>query len=220
MASITTCPTCNRKLNVPDEFIGRRVKCPMCATAFDAGTAGDSKPAAPAPSPPRQEPASERVAAPEPDAPPPPGPEPDDGRRPCPCCGERVAADATRCRFCGEEIGEAEERPWERPRRYYTGRRDAEPHRGALLLVLGILSIVLAWTWFVSFVGLGCGIAAWTMGYKDLRRIDAGMMDPEGRGLAQAGFVCGIIGTILSGLMSLCCLGYILFFAGMIATGK
>lgn len=38
------CPGCQRKLNVPDAMIGRRVKCPACAMSFEA------TPAAPPPS--------------------------------------------------------------------------------------------------------------------------------------------------------------------------
>ena len=41
------------------------------------------------------------------------------------------------------------------------------------------------------------GIAAWVMGSGDLKQMDAGAMDPSGRGNTQAGKICGIIGTIL-----------------------
>ena len=41
------------------------------------------------------------------------------------------------------------------------------------------------------------GIAAWVMGKGDLAKIDAGLMDPTGRGTTQAGMVLGIIGTVL-----------------------
>jgi hypothetical protein len=63
-----------------------------------------------------------------------------------------------------------------------------KPHRGTLILVLGILGMVV------------CGplaIAAWVMGSGDLKEMDAGTMDPGGRGTTQAGKICGIIGTIL-----------------------
>ena len=63
-----------------------------------------------------------------------------------------------------------------------------KPHRGTLILVLGILGLVI------------CGplaIAAWVMGAGDLKEMDAGTMDPSGRGTTQAGKICGIIGTIL-----------------------
>lgn len=59
------------------------------------------------------------------------------------------------------------------------------PHRGVLILVLGILSI---------FCCLICGIIAWIMGNNDLRQMTAGTMDPSGRGLTNAGKICGIVG--------------------------
>jgi hypothetical protein len=36
------------------------------------------------------------------------------------------------------------------------------------------------------------------MGNNDLREIDAGSMDPSGRGLTQAGKICGMVGVILA----------------------
>lgn len=63
-----------------------------------------------------------------------------------------------------------------------------QPHRGTLILILGILSIVLCQP---------IGIFAWIMGGNDLKAMDAGAMDPEGRGLTKAGKICGIIGTVL-----------------------
>jgi hypothetical protein len=63
-----------------------------------------------------------------------------------------------------------------------------KPHRGTLILVLGILGLVIC---------APLGIAAWVMGAGDLKEMDAGTMDPSGRGATQAGKICGIIGTIL-----------------------
>ena len=63
------------------------------------------------------------------------------------------------------------------------------PHRGVLILVLGILGIVCCFI---------CGIIAWVMGNNDMREIDAGRMDPTGRGLTQAGKICGMVGVILA----------------------
>jgi len=63
-----------------------------------------------------------------------------------------------------------------------------KPHRGTLILVLGILSLVVC---------SPLGIAAWVMGSGDLKQMDAGTMDPSGRGNTQAGKICGIIATIL-----------------------
>lgn len=61
-------------------------------------------------------------------------------------------------------------------------------HRGTLILVLGILSLVVC---------APLGIAAWIMGANDLKEMTAGTMDASGRSLTQAGKICGIIGTIL-----------------------
>jgi len=68
------------------------------------------------------------------------------------------------------------------------GQQPLAPHRGVVVLVLGILGIV------VCFI---CGIIAWVMGNNDLRQMDAGAMDPSGRGMTQAGKICGMISVIL-----------------------
>ncbi len=39
MPTNTTCPSCNRALKVPDELLGKNVKCPTCGTTFLAGDA-------------------------------------------------------------------------------------------------------------------------------------------------------------------------------------
>jgi len=58
-----------------------------------------------------------------------------------------------------------------------------------MILVFGILS------WVVCII---FGIIAWTMGNSDLREIDAGRMDPEGRSLTQAGKIIGMIHVIVA----------------------
>ncbi len=40
MPEIVACPECGRKLRVPDEFLGRKVKCPQCSAMFLAEAAG------------------------------------------------------------------------------------------------------------------------------------------------------------------------------------
>ncbi len=79
---------------------------------------------------------------------------------------------------------------------------------GALILVLGILSIV-------GF-GILAGLPAWIMGNNSLRDIDRGMADPNERGLVQAGRIMGMITTILS-CIGLCFV--VLAFAGVIGLG-
>jgi hypothetical protein len=62
-------------------------------------------------------------------------------------------------------------------------------HRGGVVLTLGILGLV------VCFI---CGIIAWVMGNKDLQEMEQGLMDPAGKGLTQAGRICGIVSVVLA----------------------
>lgn len=64
------------------------------------------------------------------------------------------------------------------------------PHRGGLVLTLGILSL------FCNFF-LVPGILAWTFGSSDLKKMRAGEMDSTGYGTTQAGMIIGIIATCL-----------------------
>jgi hypothetical protein len=45
MNEIITCPACQNKVQVPDEFLGRAVQCPECQHAFVAGGAAVRSPA-------------------------------------------------------------------------------------------------------------------------------------------------------------------------------
>jgi hypothetical protein len=70
-------------------------------------------------------------------------------------------------------------------------------------LILGILGIVV------------CGIIApfaWQSGRRTLAEIDASQGQLGGRGAAQAGYVLGIIGTVLLGLGLLLMVVWVLFF--------
>lgn len=71
-----------------------------------------------------------------------------------------------------------------------------EPHRGGVVLTYGVLSTVFCFCPIFS-------ILAWIMGYYDLSQIDAGRMDPRGRGMTQAGMVLGILMAVFQGLVLL-----------------
>jgi hypothetical protein len=64
----------------------------------------------------------------------------------------------------------------------------ARPHRGTLILVLGILGIVCC--------GI-LGIIAWVMGNSDLEAMRRGEMDRSGEALTNAGRICGMISVAL-----------------------
>jgi hypothetical protein len=66
------------------------------------------------------------------------------------------------------------------------------PHRGTLILVLGILGLV--------FCSIFTGLPAWVMGYGDLKKIEAGIMDPAGAGTTKAGLWCGFVSCVIFGV--------------------
>jgi hypothetical protein len=111
------------------------------------------------------------------------------------------------------EAEEDEDHPRRGRDRYDEPRRlDLEPHRGGLVMTLGIISLVcvaLFFLWVVPpVVGLGLGLTAWIMGHIDLRKIKNRKMDEDGLGGTQAGWICGIIGSILNLLVIVSCLGF------------
>jgi hypothetical protein len=179
MAEIISCPSCQRKLQVPETLAGQDVQCPTCGATFVARVGG----AVPA-SDRASQAASERW----------------EDRRP--------------------DSGRASAEPWPQDDRgpydqhagydrpyddYARRRRDLTPHRGALILCLGVIGLVV--------FPLLCPIA-WIMGNADMAEIRAGRMDREGEGLTQGGRVCGIIGTVLYGLM-VCGCGFVMCSAMM-----
>jgi hypothetical protein len=213
MAAIVDCPLCSRKLRILDAYEGEPVKCPTCGGTFVAPIEAEaaSVPAASAlivtetiapleigprqavPPVPKLKPrliGEEKV----PPSRPPPG-KPSASKLPlrlCTVCGRQLERDATRCTHCGEPLGADDDRPWP--------YRDCEPHRGGMILALGIISIVLITTCVLSIIGLPMGIAAWTMAQGDLRKMRAGRMDPDGMRTTESGRTCAIIGTVLNAL--------------------
>ena len=65
-----------------------------------------------------------------------------------------------------------------------------KPHRSGFVYTFGILSFIS------GFFALVFGPIAWISGRRDLKEMDAGVMDNSGRGLTQAGQVLGMIMTI------------------------
>jgi predicted Zn finger-like uncharacterized protein len=86
MPIVTECPLCNTSCRIPDELVGRAVRCPSCKGEFDAVT-NDG----PAPPPPET---TDRVQNSR--RPPAPSPRDDDDRP-----RNRPAEGGFRCRKCG-----------------------------------------------------------------------------------------------------------------------
>ncbi len=63
-------------------------------------------------------------------------------------------------------------------------------HRGVLVLILGVLSLI-------TFL-FPLGICAWVIGGHDLNEMRAGRMDREGMGMAKAGKLCGMISVFVT----------------------
>jgi predicted Zn finger-like uncharacterized protein len=235
MPTTLACPECGSKLRVPDDLAGQPVRCARCSATFTAPAAAPPPPsparqerprgpdAGPPPAPPPAGPGEDLALrlnlsldddrppaarppaprhAPEPERePPPPARRPllnddADDLKDCPRCGKQLHRDYVRCPYCG-----ARQRPPRVPRPYF-GRRDAEPHRGGLVMALGIIGVVGL---VCPPVGTIFGIIAWALGRSDLGKMRRGDMDPEGEGLTQAGWVCGIVAAALGLLLSLSC---------------
>src|SRR3954471_14493771 len=67
-------------------------------------------------------------------------------------------------------------------------RSGGAPHRGTLVLVLGILGLCC---------GI-CGLIAFILGLVDMGKMNKGEMDPSGKGMTMAGTIIGIIGFVLN----------------------
>lgn len=187
------CPECHKKLRVPEELLGKQVKCPTCSHVFTAELGQEPAVPPPTASGPLRTSPSARA-----------GEDDEEERRP-----------ARRSRV--EDDDDDDDRPRRRSRRdddddedygrrRRRRRRDYAPHRGGMILAFGIIAF-----FFLPFV---FGPMAWIMGNGDLREIRAGRMDPEGEGMTNAGRICGMVATLISvGTLVICCPIYIIMIA-------
>lgn len=83
-------------------------------------------------------------------------------------------------------------------------RRRTKPHRGGIILTLGIVG-------FLTGLGIILGPTAWIMGKNDLNLMRRGQMDSSGRDMTQIGYTLGIITTIV-GIITICLLVWWLYF--------
>ena len=191
------CSHCQRMLRLNDEDVGKTVQCPSCGRQFSTRFAADTT--LPSSASPDFELSSDNL--------------------PLRSAGEAPSRDAERAstprgRPSAESKGdtyavelEAEavvspsvrrKRAARRPRRSTYGDEEdsnVQPHRGVLILVLGILSILLA---CIPLAGWILGGICMSMGSNDDHLMDQRVMDGSGQGMTKAGQVCGIIGVFLS----------------------
>ena len=74
-------------------------------------------------------------------------------------------------------------------------RADWEPHRGGMILALGLVALVGGMLFCLLPTVLGP--LAWMLGNWDLRAMHDGHMDPSGESMTRTGQVCGIVATVL-----------------------
>ncbi len=80
-------------------------------------------------------------------------------------------------------------------------------------LICGIVSVVLAWFGYGAIAGLAAGIVAIVLG------VGVRKLNDENKNFATAGFITGIIGVVLSGILLVCviCAAGTLASAGMLS---
>jgi hypothetical protein len=88
---------------------------------------------------------------------------------------------------------------------------ELKPHRGLIVLTLGILSI------FLVGAGWVLGPIAWILGSRDLKAMRNGEMDPGGEGWTHAGWLCGMVMTIIHIVGIVAMLAVCLVWAAIVA---
>lgn len=83
-----------------------------------------------------------------------------------------------------------------------------QPHRGVLILVLGILGLVVC--------GI-IGIVAWVLGKQDLDLMSRGLMDKEGEAMTRVGYILGLVSMILMAIGLVITLLYFVFVIAWVA---
>jgi hypothetical protein len=194
----TDCPGCSRRLRVADDAAGGKARCPVCNTIYSVP--GDDHGSAPPPGP-APDAARWKMRTPE-------------GRSYGPVTRQELDRWVSEGRVTADcLIQDGESQSWRNAEVLYPvlqtvvaeapevrtspagtpanqprGPR-VEPHRGAIILTLGIMS----WMSCPLF-----GVFAWSMGTADLHRMQVGRMDREGRALTQAGQILGMVHVVLS----------------------
>ena len=92
-------------------------------------------------------------------------------------------------------------------------------HRGGTVFWLGLIGLLgatVGWlcllVWMpVPLFALCLSIPAWLMGRNDLRAMKAGAMDNSGWRQTRAGYVMGMIGSLIAGVVSALLIGFVIY---------
>jgi hypothetical protein len=93
----------------------------------------------------------------------------------------------------------------------YPGYRVPDHPRATTVLVLGIVAVVGGMTCYLPLL---LGPFAWAMGRSAVREIDADPQRLGGRGQAMAGYVLGVVATVLMVLGLLVLVAFLVFAFG------
>ncbi len=184
MAIEFVCGNCSKTLRVPDEHLGKKARCPNCS--WINVVEPQHRPQAAPPQNPTEFPnhptssyhASPYHTSPHPTSPPPTSPH------------QSQAPPPTDRKDWIDFSKPTVDHPYA-PINSGGYHPALAPHRGGLVLTLGIVSLFLN-CWFLLIPG----ILAWSFGRADLKRMKAGTMNREGESITLAGMILGIIGTL------------------------
>lgn len=168
MTEIIQCPNCQRQLQIPEQFFGQTVQCPECRHMFTAtSTSVSDKP----------KPATSTSGSTAPSKPKP---------------YDENEYDAPRRRRRYEDEDDDDDVDLRQRRRPV--RNDYTPHRGGIVLALGLIALVGGLSICLPVM---IGPVAWAMGAYDLREMREGRMDPSGESMTRTGQILGIIATLI-----------------------
>ncbi|SHI46192.1 DUF4190 domain-containing protein [Parasporobacterium paucivorans] len=112
----------------------------------------------------------------------------------CPNCNTANVDTVNFCTQCGRPLGDVPVTP----QKQHAAVGNDDNIFALASLILGIFSIITYWAAYFNVLSLLAGIVGILLGIKARNSILPG---EKGRGLANAGFVCSVIGVIF------CCIG-------------
>ena len=181
-----TCSECGKTLRTPDDSGGKNGRCPDCGSIMVIPAQGGV-------------PSAEISEALGPGASPGP-PNPLGGHAP----SKQPLGSSTRRNPYQSPRAEATQ--WGAPP---SGQQGPQPKTG-VVLTLGIISLISAvgiyplvcccrpLSLLPMLVALSCGIPDWLVGQQELKQFKAGVYSGRGKGEITAGYICGILGVVLS----------------------